>query len=264
MPRRCFLLVLLLNSLLLANNSLAQSHYSRYGDYKVLPPAYNTFVVVHVDFDTALHVGNAVKPGQIIGYEQDRPLVRSARFGMKLIASEEAYDAGQYAVAAKLLAEAARTEPNNPFITYQLARCLYRLEDREHVYPLYVNLVAQLDKAVPAADSVLTVDAWFVEAYWKLATLYLDLEEWPGAIRSMSQFMAAANPQYYENTPLHEQLLGYLTESFYHLNDREMYQFYGAETLRRFPKNQYVKQYLAPVRPRQPAKAPVRSKTAKR
>jgi tetratricopeptide (TPR) repeat protein len=263
MPYSRFLFILLC-SLLLVSNSLAQSRYGRYGDYKVLPPGYNTFAVVHVDFDTALHVGNNVGKDQIIGYEQERPLVRSVRFGMKLIASEDAYEAGQYAAAAKVLAEAARAEPDNPFITYQLARALYRLEDREHAYPLYVKLVKQLDNAIPAPDSVLAVDAWFVEAYWKLATLYLDREEWPGAIRSIAQFMAAANPQDYENTLLHEQMLGYLTESFYHLHDYKMCRFYYAETLRRFPKNQYVKQYQALGNAKQPVKAPARATSAKR
>jgi len=263
MLRRHYLFILTIYSLI-TTNSWAQTRYVLYGNYKVLPPSYNTVAIFHVDFDTTLHVGSAVGPGRPIGYESDRPLVRSVRYGMKLIASEEAYDAGQYADAAKVLEEAARAEPGNPFITYQLARSLYRLEDREHAYPLYVKLVEQLDKAMPAADSVLTVDVWFVEAYWKLATLNLDMADWPNAIHNMARFMAAADPQFYEKTLLHEQMLGYLTESFYHLNDREMCQFYYAETLRRFPKNQYVKQYQALGKPQPPAKTPVRPKTAKR
>ncbi|GAA4356707.1 hypothetical protein GCM10023185_20760 [Hymenobacter saemangeumensis] len=259
-----FSLLVLLSNLLLAGNGLAQTRYQRYGDYKVVPPGYNTFNVVHVDFDTTLRVGNAVAAGQIIGYEQSKPLVRSVRFGMRIIASEEAYDAGQYSEAVNLLKEAARTEPNNPFVVYQLARSLYRAGDRERAYPLYARLMTQLNQAGPAADSVLTVDAWFADAYWKMATLHLDLGNWPAAIRNMAQFMAAANPQEYEHTPLFEELLSYLTESFYHLNDRELYRFYYAETLRRFPKNQYVKQFQLPAKVKPPLKAPSRPAQPKR
>jgi tetratricopeptide (TPR) repeat protein len=262
---RCYpFLLVLLSNLLLAGSGLAQTHYQRYGDYKVLPPAYNTFSVVHVDFDTTLRVGAAVAAGQIIGYEQSQPLVRSVRFGLKIIASEEAYDAGQYVEAASLLEEAARAEPDNPFVVYQLARSLYRVGDRERAYPLYTRLMTQLDQVGPAADSVLTVDAWFVDAYWKLATLHLDLGEWPSAIRNMAQFMAATNPQEYERTLLFEELLGYLTESFYHLNDPEMCRFYRAETLRRFPANQYVKQYLLPIKAKPSVKKSTTNKLTKR
>lgn len=91
--------------------------------------------------------------------------MRSALYGVRIIASEEAYEVGDFATAAAELEEAARREPTNPFITYQLARSLYRNEAaKPRAYELYQRLMRQIEAAAPRNDSVLYVDVWFAEA----------------------------------------------------------------------------------------------------
>ena len=103
----------------------------------------------------------------------------------------------------------------------------------------------QVEAGAPRNDSVLYVDVWFTEAYWKLGTLYLDHGRWADAVRSISQFLAATSRTEYAGTPLYEEILGYLTESFYQLGDAKLCRHYGQLTLKHFPKNQYVRPYLA-------------------
>ncbi|WP_303310232.1 tetratricopeptide repeat protein [Hymenobacter sp. BT730] len=176
-------------------------------------------------------------------------MIRSVRYGLQLIDSEAAYEKGQYAAAAAALEEAGQREPQNPFVIYQLARSLYKLDDsKPQAYTLYKRLITQLDEAGSQNDSTLNVDVWFAEAYWKLSTLYMDNQQWPEAVVSISQFLLAAPEEDYKGTPLQEQVLAYLTECFYSMSDRQMCQYYGELTLKLFPQNQYVKPYLAELR----------------
>ena len=154
-----------------------------------------------------------------------------------------------------MLEEAVLQEPDNPFIIYQQARCLYRNEaTKPRAYQLYQRLVKQLDTAVPPGPADLNADAWFVEAYWKLGTLYMDHAQWSKAIFSISQFLLVAPREQYAGTLLHEQILNYLTEAFSRLSDAKMCRHFGQLTLKDFPKNQYVRPYLArlpkPVTPK--------------
>ncbi|MDQ2771992.1 MAG: hypothetical protein M3Y54_16010 [Bacteroidota bacterium] len=222
-----------------------QSRFYLYNDLIALPVRINTLNMLHVEFDTTL-VGSAVEQGQIIGRADSGPLVRSARYGMKLIAAEDEYAASRYAQSAALLQEAAQREHTNPFIGYQLARSLYRNDaTKPQAFQLYQRLVRQLDAAVPVPDSVLNTDVWFAEAYWKLGTLYLDRAQWADAARSIAQFQIAAPLSEYQGTPLHEEIMGYLTECFYQLHDAKLCRHFGNLTLKYFPQNQYVRPYLA-------------------
>ncbi|TGE21879.1 tetratricopeptide repeat protein [Hymenobacter aquaticus] len=222
-----------------------QSNYRLYGPQAALPKHINTINIIHVEFDTTL-IGSRVEAGQTVGQADQTPLVRSARYGLQILDSEAAYEQGQYARAAALLEEAGQREPQNPFVTYQLARALYKIDDsKPRAYTLYQRLITQLDGAVPQNDSTLNVDVWFAEAYWKLGTLYMDNQQWPEAILSISQFLLAAPKPAYAGTPLHEQVLAYLTECFYHVGDAAMCRHYGQLTLQMFPRNSYVKPYLA-------------------
>ncbi|GAB3648773.1 hypothetical protein GCM10027594_24200 [Hymenobacter agri] len=228
-----------------------QSRFYLYSEDIALPARINTIALLHIDFDTTLHVGNTVAKGQSIGQTNQLPLVRSVRYGMKIIASEDAYAAGDFATAAHVLEEATRHEPANPFITCQLARSLYRNEaTKPRAYELYQRLIRQIEASVPRNDTILYVDAWFAEAYWKLGTLYLDHARWADAVRSISQFLAATSRAEYAATPLYEEILGYLTESFYQLGDAKLCRHYGQLTLKFFPHNQYVLPYLAHLPPK--------------
>ncbi|RTQ53245.1 hypothetical protein EJV47_00450 [Hymenobacter gummosus] len=223
----------------------AQSNYYLRNADVPMPRRLNTVLYTNVDFDTTL-VNTQVNKGQIIGRTPDQPLVRSVRYGLAIIDSEQAYEAGQFQRAAELLEEAARHEPTNPFITYQLARALYKTDaTKPRAYTLYRRLVTQLDAAAPATDSTVVVDLGFVEAYWKLGTLYMDNEQWPDAIVSISRFLMGAQTLDYLHPALHEQALGYLTECFYQVQDAEKCRYFGQRVLKLYPRNEYVRPYLA-------------------
>jgi hypothetical protein len=245
---------------LLPATSFGQLGYHLYGQHAVLPDRVRTINLIHVEFDTTIRVGTHIEAGQVIGRADTPPLVRSVRYGLQLIDSEAAYEAGRYAEAAALLETAAQLEPANPFITYQLARALYQLDDtKPRAYTLYQRLISQLDGAGLPDPATLNVDVWFSEAYWKLGTLYMDNEQWPEAIQSISQALLSASPENYAGTTVKEQMLQYLTECFYHIGNAELCRHYGNLTLQLFPRNAYVRPYLAHLpRPKAAAKPPVR------
>ncbi|RAK66735.1 hypothetical protein DLM85_10990 [Hymenobacter edaphi] len=230
-------------------------YYFRNADV-ALPRRINTVVLTSVDFDSTL-LNTEVNPGQIIGQVTAQPLVRSARYGLAIIDSEQAYETGDFPRAAKLLETAALHEPDNPFITYQLARALYKTDaTKPRAYTLYQRLITQLDAAVPATDSAVAVDVHFVEAYWKLGTLHMDNEQWPEAILSISRFLLGAQTLDYLDATIREQALGYLTECFFAIHDAEKCRYFGQRVLKLNPKNQYVRPYLAALAkpaPKQPA-----------
>ncbi|MCB2376221.1 hypothetical protein LGH70_01415 [Hymenobacter sp. BT635] len=258
--RLAFRLLALL--LLLAVPGFSQSQYYLYGNVAVLPRQINTVNLIHVNFDSSIRKGDTIEKGQRIGTTSLTPKVRSARYGLQILDSEAAYKKGDYATAAAVLEDAAQQEADNPFISYQLARALYKMDaSKPRAYTLYQRLITQLDKAGETNDSTLNVDVWFAEAYWKLGTLYMDNAQWPEAILSISQGIIAAPKEDLANTPLQEEMLAYLTECFYHIGDRAMCQHYGQLTLKLFPQNQYVKPYLAQLRrtaPPQAQKKPAR------
>lgn len=261
MRSRLCLALLLLPLLTFYRPAHGQSRFYLFTEQIALPVDINTMNMLHVEFDTTL-IGSTVKQGQTIAQVDSGPLVRSARYGMKLIAAEDEYAAGRYTQSAALLEEAAQREPANPFITYQLARSLYRNDaTKPRAFQLYQRLVRQLNAAVPMPDSVLNTDVWFAEAYWKLGTLYLDRAQWAEAARSIAQFQIAAPLGEYEGTSLHEEILGYLTECFYQLHDAGLCRHFGDLTLKYFPQNQYVRPYLAHLPKLQPKpKVPARSR----
>ncbi|MET4105420.1 hypothetical protein [Hymenobacter sp. UYP22] len=234
----------------------APVRYWVHGQRAVLPVSINTIELLHVEFDSTLF-NKQVEVGQVIGHTTGQPLIRSVRYGLQLLKSEELYADGSYSEAATVLEEAFAKEPTNPFILNQLARSLYRTDKtKPRAYTLYQQLVQQLASVVPAHDSILTADAQFSEAYWKLGTLYMDNQQWPEALLSISQFLVATPEETYAGTPLHEQVLNYQTECLYELKEVTLCRQFGKQAMQLFPSNRYVQPYLAKLSPspRVPAK----------
>ncbi|RSK35166.1 tetratricopeptide repeat protein [Hymenobacter metallilatus] len=223
----------------------AQNRYWVHSPQVVLPRGINTIEMLHVDFDTRL-LGTKIQPGQVVGYTSEMPLIRSVRYGLALVKSEEAYGAGRYAEAAALVEEAYQKEPDNPFILNQLARALYRTDaQKPRAHTLYQQLVNRVRSAVPASDSAVVVDAQFAEAYWKLGTLHMDNAQWAEALLCISQAVLAAPTDLYAGSKLQEQMLQYQTECLFELGEADLCRQFGQQTLRLFPRNTYVRPYLA-------------------
>jgi hypothetical protein len=194
-------------------------------------------------------------PASVPPPSQQPSLVVAAPHPIEVAESERAYADGRLADAVAAVTDAAKLEPTDPTVLYHYARALYRGDDtRAQSYPVYQRLVALLDAYGREDAHTVTVYLPFLEAYFKLATLQLDSQQWAAASYNLSRAAAAlqtmpeAAPQ---NAPLREQILQYQTECFANLHNVVLCRYFGLRTLHFYPKNQYVKQYLAALpRPR--------------
>jgi tetratricopeptide (TPR) repeat protein len=177
------------------------------------------------------------------------PIVPASPHPIEVAESERAYDDGKYADAVSLLAEAASLEPADPTVLYCYARALYRGPGtREQSYPAYKRLVALLDAYGRESPQAVAVYLMFWEAYFKLATLQLDRQQWATASYNLSRAAAALQSMQEvrdDNPGVREQILQYQTECFAHLRQPAVCRYFGRRTLHFFPKNRYVLPYLA-------------------
>jgi hypothetical protein len=179
------------------------------------------------------------------------PLVPASPHPIEVAESERAYTDGKYAEAAELLAEVAKLVPADPTVLYCYARALYRNEEtRALSYPVYQRLIGLLDRYGRENPRTVTVYLPFLEAYFKLATLQLDAQQWAAASYNLSRTAAALQTMpeaATQNAPLREQVLQYQTECFANLHNWELCRYFGQRTLQFFPANRYVQAYLAAV-----------------
>lgn len=243
-------LVLLL-TLALPGLGCAQSYQAK--DDTAFPAAKHNFHYVgddrplsDADFSGTTLAG---APASVPPPNQQPPLAMAEPHPIEVAESERAYTDGKLDYAASVLAEVAKLEPADPTVLYHYARALYRNEaTREQSYPVYQRLIALLDAYGRENEHTVTVYLLFLEAYFKLATLQLDAQQWAGASYNLSRAAAALQtlPEAAtQNAPLREQILQYQTECFANLHNPKLCRYFGQRTLRFFPKNHYVKQYLA-------------------
>jgi len=184
-----------------------------------------------------------------VAVPKQAPIVPASPHPIEVAESARAYDDGKYGDAASLVAEAASLVPADPTVLYCYARALYRgPSTREQSYPVYKRLVTLLDAYGRESPQAATVYLVFWEAYFKLATLQLDREQWADASYNLSRAAAALQTMQKvrdANPGLREQILQYQTECFAHLRQPAVCRYFGRRTLRFFPKNRYVLPYLA-------------------
>ncbi|WP_151086087.1 hypothetical protein [Hymenobacter baengnokdamensis] len=185
------------------------------------------------------------------------PIVPATPHPIEVAESDRAYTDGKYDEAAALVADAANLTPADPSVLNCYARALYRgANTRELSYPVYQRLIALLDMYGRESPQAVTVYMPFVEAYFKLATLQLDDQQWAAASYNLSRAAAALQSMpdaAAENSSLREQILQYQTECFANLHQLELCRYFGQRTLKFFPGNRYVKPYLAALPKPKPA-----------
>lgn len=146
------------------------------------------------------------------------------------------------------MAEAARLTPPDPNVLHCYARALYRNDEtRAASYPVYRRSITLLDAYGRDNAHAVAVYLPFFEAYFKLATLQLDMQQWAAASYNLSWAAAALQSMpdaQADNTLLREQILQYQTECFAHLRQPALCRYFGQRTLRLFPRNRYVRPYL--------------------
>lgn len=218
----------------------------------VLPYIKNTILKAHADADPNATAQQIAAADQHLMLADPLPAVQSVRYGIVLMAAEKYYEQQRFAEAATQLKAAVAGEPDNSFLLYQYARALYPTENtKPQSFIAYQQLVRKLDHENGENDSTATIDYWFLEAYWKLATLQMDQAQWSPAAYNISRFLIGASSlgDLSRETQLYEEALSYLTECYFMLNEPEICRYYGARTLKFFPKNQYVRAYLAKLPP---------------
>lgn len=240
----------LLVSILLPLASKAQYHLMT--PDAVLPYVKNTLLKEHASPNPNATAKQIAVAGQHLMQPDPLPLEQSATYGSALAASRAAYAQGQFNNAATRLTAGLASETQNHFLLFQYARALYATEVRKpESFVVYQQLIRSLDRDNGENDSTATIDYWFLEAYWKLGTLQMDQAQWGPAAYNIARFLAgAASLDGLTQEPmLYEQALGYLTECYFKLNEPEICRYYGTRTLKFFPKNRYVKAYLAKLPP---------------
>ena len=178
----------------------------------------------------------------------------SSSYAAALAKSGAEYDSDNFAAAAQHLEALASQPAVAPAILNQYARSLYRVEGgKARSYAAYQQLIALLDEYGGGEDDATCVLYLpFQEAYYKLATLQMDSEQWVAAAYNISRTLMVfqALPRIKEaNAALYEQALQYQTECFANLSETALCRHFGQRTVKLFPQNQYVGPYLTRLPP---------------
>jgi tetratricopeptide (TPR) repeat protein len=185
--------------------------------------------------------GAVLTAGRPIGAFEPPPAVRSARNQARVETANRLYDARDYAGALTAIEPAYLDERDNPFVIETYARVLYRKNERAQAFVLYRQLVDLLDAERKESPDSVTVDLWFVDAYWKVGTLHMDRREWARATFEISRALVGGLAW----EPLaEEQALSYLTKAYFELGRHEEARYYAERALGRNPRNTYARQYL--------------------
>jgi tetratricopeptide (TPR) repeat protein len=182
--------------------------------------------------------------GRPIGRLQPLPDVLSSRHQNALVEAERLYAAQQYAAALAVLDPAYRDEPANPFVLEAYGRALYRHGQRPRAFEVYRQLVDLLDAPAKDDTATVTVDLWFVDAYWKVGTLHMDRREWQRAAFEISRALAGGSMW----EPLAaDQAVSYLITAYHELGRRDVARYYAERALERNPHNRVARRYLDPL-----------------
>jgi hypothetical protein len=186
--------ILLLLALTLPGLCGAQSYQAK--DDTAFPAAKQNFHYVGDDqpLKDADFAGTdlAGAPARVPPLSQPGPSVVAVPHPIEVAESERAYADGRLADAVAAVAEVAKLEPADPTVLCCYARALYRDNNtREQSYPVYQRLIGLLDVYGRENANTVTVYLPFIEAYFKLATLQLDAQQWAAASYNLSRAAAA-------------------------------------------------------------------------
>ena len=184
-----------------------------------------------------------VSAGQPIGGVLPLPPVISVRHQADLEEVERLYRRGELAQARTAIEAVHKDEPTNVFVLEAYGRVLYRLQERAKAYGVYHELVRLLDEEWQAPPPAVTVDVWFVDAYWKLGTLHVDRAEWDRAAFEISRALVG-DPKMSGNPLVVDQALTRLTQAYYELGNREAARYYAEVAIGRNPRNTLARGYL--------------------
>jgi tetratricopeptide (TPR) repeat protein len=180
--------------------------------------------------------------GQTVGQPLARPAAVSARFQKQIDQAAALYAKQEFSGSAAALEEPFQKDHDNPFLIEEYARALYRTQRRSAAAVHYRRLVTSLDAVgTSIRPDYVYLDHWFLDAYWKLATLDMDEGHWQAAICGINRVLLTAQPE----TLVHE-AFDYLVEAEAASGRHDLARLYADETLRRFPGDTYVGKFVSP------------------
>jgi tetratricopeptide (TPR) repeat protein len=195
-----------------------------------------------------LHINSTVTKAEIemgdkIGTIQKLPDILSKKFNSEIKESQALYAQRDYSKAAFILENAYESEPENLFIAENYARALYNIDSsKAKAFEVYKRLIDQLNTKYNEQSNELKIDVWHRESYWKLATLYLDHQDYESAIDLLIKFQLSIAD--YIGKPVYNQVLDYMTECTFYLNEIEVSKKLAQLTLKYDPENSFIKELL--------------------
>jgi hypothetical protein len=184
-----------------------------------------------------------IGPGDLLGTVEPRPAPLSKHHQRELDSASVLYQRRDYAGAAAILAPAYADERDNPFIADEYARTLFWIDNRRNEsFDAYRRLIAQLDKQHGTNDKQVAVDAWFSEAYWKIASLYLDREDWKNAAFEIARFLSVRSTD--ASAEALTQVYSYFAEATTKLDRKDLTRWAAQQSLRANPRNTHAIEYL--------------------
>jgi len=187
-----------------------------------------TLVVLHLK-PYRTDSGYRFAAGDSMGRVEPYPAHLSRNNDGALARADSLYRNQRYREAAAVLERAYGDEPTNPFVLNAYARTLFWIDDRrDQSLDVYRRLIALLDQKGGTNDSVVFVDLWFHEAYWKIASLYLDRGDYKTAAFEITRFLAAPGPR---ESPVLNQAIDFLVEAYAHLDNDELVRLWAKRAL---------------------------------
>jgi hypothetical protein len=199
-----------------------------------------TLHVAHVV--SGARTGDSITPGVAYGTIEPLPNPLSKRHQRAIDSARVLYSRQEYLAAAAVLAPAYADERDNPFVANEYARTLFRIDGRrDSAFAVYQRLIQQLDRKLGTNDKQVAIDAWFSEAYWKLASLYLDRRQWDSAVFEIVRFLTTSGDP---RNPALEQVYTYLAEALVHVGRADAARWSAEQALRLNPHNTEALGYL--------------------
>lgn len=216
-------------------------------------PAFHAFggkswILLHVAVDSAILEAGVVVRGRTLGSLVPHPRTPHGRAAVWLDSALTAYDRGEYGAAVVAADSGLAADADNPLLLNARARALFRQPDGRPVsLETYRRLMAVLDGQSKEPDLVV-VDPHFAESYGKLGSLLLDRELYDDAAHALTRAELAARAVG-AATGFRVVQLAHLVAAYVELGEADVARFFGAETLRLDPRNQFVLPYLERIGP---------------
>ncbi|EOQ87910.1 hypothetical protein LEP1GSC202_0389 [Leptospira yanagawae serovar Saopaulo str. Sao Paulo = ATCC 700523] len=219
---------------------------------KLVRPEFPAKTVKLLHIDSNVKPGDTVQIGDPAGILLPYPDKISKKFDSNYRKSEIFYYERKYNEALNILIPALKEEKNNPFLLNAYARTLYTLGRRKESFDTYKLLISIIDKdetVLPDGSyENVVIDTYFLEAYWKISTIYLDYQDFKKSIyynRKMLDVITLGNTYYDPNTMDYNiGAVTFLAEAYYFLNMKNENHFYACETFKLDRNNKYILKFI--------------------